>query len=189
MSKPLKLPPQIKQVIPKDKVQDAVHRLADYLVGKYSFSNDNIALVGIQTRGVVLANRIAQLIKEKTRTEVSVGELDITLYRDDLSTTGIQPTVGNTNLDFEIDGKQLILIDDVLFTGRTIRAALDEIIDFGRPKGISLAVLVDRGHREFPIQAEFASITLQTKRSEFVNLYLDEVDKREEIVVSEAPLI
>jgi pyrimidine operon attenuation protein/uracil phosphoribosyltransferase len=114
---------------------------------------------------------------------VPTGALDITLYRDDFSTAGIHPVIGETHLDFDIDNKQIILIDDVLFTGRTIRAAIDQLMDYGRPKSIHLLVLIDRGHRELPIAAEFAAITLPTSRFESVNLRLDEVDQKDEIVV------
>lgn len=177
--------PQIRLTISAEEVARAFRELNSYLLKKFNFSQQDIALVGIQTRGVVMAERLAKTIKNETGIEVPVGALDITLYRDDLNISGIQPIVGETKLDFDIDKKTIILIDDVLFTGRTIRAAIDELIDFGRPQRISLLVLVDRGHRELPIEPEFAPIKLQTKRSESVNLHLQEIDKKENIVVSE----
>lgn len=178
--------PKVRQTIPSDQVERAFRELTSYLLKKFEFSGDDVALVGIQTRGAIIAQRLAKTIQEQTGHAVPVGALDITLYRDDLSTSGIQPIIGETHLDFEIDNKTIILIDDVLFTGRTIRAALAEIIDFGRPKRISLVVLVDRGHRELPIEPEFAPIKIQTKRDESVNLHLHEVDNKEDIVICEA---
>lgn len=178
--------PQIRQTLPTEDVQRALRDLTDFLLKKFDFSAGQVALVGIQTRGAILAERIAKSIQEKTAQKPPVGAIDITLYRDDLSISGIQPIVGETHLDFEIDKKTIVLIDDVLFTGRTIRAALDEIIDFGRPTRISLVVLVDRGHRELPIEPEFAALKIQTKRNETVNLHLKEIDQKEDIVVCEA---
>ncbi len=178
--------PQIRQVLPTEDVQRALRDLTNYLLKKFDFSSGQVALVGIQTRGAILAERIAKSIQQQTSHTPPVGAIDITLYRDDLSISGIQPIVGETKLDFELDQKSIVLIDDVLFTGRTVRAALDELIDFGRPQRVSLVVLVDRGHRELPIEAEFASIKIQTKRNETVNLHLQEVDNKEDIVVCEA---
>jgi pyrimidine operon attenuation protein/uracil phosphoribosyltransferase len=178
--------PQIRQTIPSEDVARAFRELTSYLLKKFNFSGGDVALVGIQTRGVVIAERIAKAIKDQSGHVVPVGAIDITLYRDDLSLSGIQPVVGETKLDFEIDKKTIVLIDDVLFTGRTVRAALDEIIDFGRPKRISLVVLVDRGHRELPIEPEFAAIKIQTQRNESVSLHLQEIDKKENIIVCEA---
>jgi pyrimidine operon attenuation protein/uracil phosphoribosyltransferase len=179
----MKAAPRIKQVIAADKVGRAVKDLASYALGKFDFSNDETAIVGIQSRGVVLANRLAFAVKKEKGVDVPTGALDITLYRDDFSTAGIHPVVGETHLDFDIDNKQIIMVDDVLFTGRTIRAAIDQLMDFGRPKSIHLLVLIDRGHREMPIAAEFSAITLPTSRFESVNLRLEEVDQKDEIVV------
>lgn len=117
---------------------------------------ENVALVGIRTRGVPLAARIAEEIQKIENVEVPVGSLDITLYRDDLTTMGYNPVIHGTEIDFDVTGKHIVLVDDVLYTGRTIRAALDAIIDMGRPNSIQLAVLIDRGHRELPIRADYA---------------------------------
>ena len=175
----------IRETIPAEKVEKALSDLADYLLKKFDFSKEDVAIVGIQRRGAAIAQRVAEAARKKTGADVAVGEIDITLYRDDLSTAGIQPVVGETHLDFDVDNKEIVLIDDVLFTGRTVRAALDEIMDFGRPRRIALVVLIDRGHRELPIEAEFAALRIATKRSDFVDLHLQEIDGREEIVVCE----
>ena len=187
MTKIVKTALRARETINTAKVQDAIKEIVRHITGQFDVSAD-MAIVGIQTRGAVLANRVAQAIKKEKGVDVPVGAIDITLYRDDLSTSGIQPIVGETQLNFEVDGKTIILIDDVLFTGRTIRAAIDELIDFGRPKNITLVVLVDRGHRELPIEAQFAPIKIATKRSEVVNLSLQESDGSDEIVIGE-PII
>jgi pyrimidine operon attenuation protein/uracil phosphoribosyltransferase len=174
-----------RETIPSEKIHQALADLTAYLLGKFDFTKDEVALVGIQTRGAILATRIAERIAHVKNVQVPIGDIDITLYRDDLGTSGIQPTVRETHLDFDIDDKHIVLVDDVLFTGRTVRAAIDELIDFGRPRSIALVVLVDRGHRELPIAADFAPIKIPTKRNESVDLYLTEIDKKEEIVVYE----
>jgi pyrimidine operon attenuation protein/uracil phosphoribosyltransferase len=179
----MKATPRIKQVIGADKVGRAVKDLVSYATSHFDFSSGETAIVGIQSRGVVLANRIAFAAKKEKDLDVPTGALDITLYRDDFSTAGIHPVIGETHLDFDIDNKRIILIDDVLFTGRTIRAAIDQLMDFGRPKSIHLLVLIDRGHRELPIAADFAAMKLETNRFESVNLHLEEVDQKDEIVV------
>jgi len=179
----MKSAPRIKQIIVADKVARAVKDLTSYALSTFDFSSDETAIVGIQSRGVVLANRIAFAIRREKNIDVPTGALDITLYRDDFSTKGVHPVIGETHLDFDIDNKKIILIDDVLFTGRTIRAAIDQLMDFGRPKSIHLLVLIDRGHRELPIAAEFAAIKLSTDRFESVNLHLEEMDEKDEIIV------
>ena len=142
-----------------------------------------LALVGIRSRGVPLAQRLAGLIGEGAGTEPPVGALDITLYRDDFTTLAPQPITRGTDILFSIDGRTVILVDDVLFTGRTVRAALDQLIDFGRPARIELAVLVDRGHRELPIRADYAGRTLATAHDEAVNVLMREEDGRDEVVL------
>ncbi|MEO8359774.1 MAG: bifunctional pyr operon transcriptional regulator/uracil phosphoribosyltransferase PyrR [Vicinamibacteria bacterium] len=143
----------------------------------------SLAIVGIQSRGVPLAARLAAAIKAKTGKKVDVGSLDITLYRDDLSTIGTRPVLKSTNISFSIDGRAVVLVDDVLFTGRTIRAALDELVDFGRPSRIALAVLIDRGHRELPIQADYVGKVIKTTRSDMVDVRLAEIDGKDEVVL------
>jgi pyrimidine operon attenuation protein/uracil phosphoribosyltransferase len=143
----------------------------------------SVAIVGIQSRGVPLAARLAAAVRRSTGKKVDVGSLDITLYRDDLSTVGTRPVLKATNIPFSIDARTVILVDDVLFTGRTIRAALDELVDFGRPSRIALAVLIDRGHRELPIQADYIGKTVKTARADMVDVRLVEIDGRDEVVL------
>jgi len=148
---------------------------------------DELAFVGIRTRGVPLAQRLARAIRDITQVEVPVGSLDITLYRDDLMrhTVGPQPLVRLTDIPFSIDDRKILLVDDVLFTGRTIRAALDALIDFGRPRAIQLVVMVDRGHRELPIKADYVGKNLPTALTQSVRVRLDEIDGRDEVVLEE----
>ena len=144
---------------------------------------DDLTLIGIQTRGVYLAERIKSQINEIEGIEIPCGKMDITLYRDDWTRIGRNPVVKTTNISFSVDDRQIILVDDVLFTGRTIRAAMDAVIDFGRPDRIELAVLVDRGHRELPIQANYIGEFVETKRSETVNVMLKEHDGEDKVVI------
>jgi pyrimidine operon attenuation protein/uracil phosphoribosyltransferase len=139
----------------------------------------------VRTRGAYLAERLANLIQEIDGRRPPVGALDITLYRDDLSSVAQQPVVHKTEIDFDIQDKKVILVDDVLYTGRTIRAALDEIVDFGRPKFIQLAVLVDRGHRELPIRADYVGKNIPTSNKETVEVRLEETDGSDDVVVME----
>lgn len=139
--------------------------------------------IGIQTRGVYLAERIKSRINDIEGVEIPCGKMDITLYRDDWTRIGSNPVVKTTNISFSVDKRQIILVDDVLFTGRTIRAAMDAVIDFGRPDRIELAVLVDRGHRELPIQANYVGKFVETKRSETVNVLLKEHDGEDKVVI------
>lgn len=146
---------------------------------------ENIILVGIRTRGVPLAERIANEIEKIEGTKVPVGTLDITLYRDDLSTLDYQPIVRQTQIPVDITGKTVVLVDDVLFTGRTVRSALDALIDIGRPKIIQLAVLVDRGHRELPIRADYVGKNVPTAKREVVSVQISSVDPAERVVIGE----
>ncbi len=146
---------------------------------------DNVLLVGIRRRGVPLAERLAAKIAELNGVTVATGALDITLYRDDLSTVGDRPIVNKTELPADVTGRTIILVDDVLYTGRTVRAALDELIDFGRPRRVQLAVLVDRGHRELPIQADYIGKTVTTTEEEIVKVMLPEFDEEEQVIVVE----
>jgi pyrimidine operon attenuation protein / uracil phosphoribosyltransferase len=143
-----------------------------------------LALVGVRSRGVPLARRLARLIGEAGGQEPAVGALDITLYRDDFTSLAAQPITKGTDIVFSIDGRTVVLVDDVLFTGRTVRAALDQLIDFGRPSRIELAVLVDRGHRELPIRADYVGRSLATSRDEAVQVLVQEEDGRDEVVLS-----
>jgi pyrimidine operon attenuation protein/uracil phosphoribosyltransferase len=145
---------------------------------------ENLVLIGIRTGGVFLADRIKTKIFALRNTEVSRGDLDITLYRDDWTRIGHHPIVQKTELPLSLDGKEVILVDDVLFTGRTVRAAMDALIDFGRPDRIELAVLVDRGHRELPIQANYVGTPMETLHDTTVNVYLEEKAGKDEITIS-----
>jgi pyrimidine operon attenuation protein / uracil phosphoribosyltransferase len=146
---------------------------------------EELALVGIRTRGVPIAKRLSKAIQEINGHEIPTGALDITLYRDDLMRTavGAQPIIRKTEIPFSIDDKRILLVDDVLYTGRTIRAALDALIEFGRPRVIQLVVLVDRGHRELPIKADYVGKNLPTSQSQSVQVHLMEVDGRDEVEI------
>jgi pyrimidine operon attenuation protein/uracil phosphoribosyltransferase len=146
---------------------------------------DDVVLLGIQRRGVHLAARLREIFKAEEKVKVPAGELDITLYRDDISTLADQPVVHSTSLPGDITGKRVVLVDDVLFTGRTIRAALDAITDLGRPERVQLAVLVDRGHRELPIAADYVGKTIPTSRSENVEVRVKELDGTDGVVICE----
>lgn len=146
---------------------------------------ENIVLVGIRTRGVPLAERLAESIERIEGVKVPVGMLDITLYRDDLSTLAYNPIVHGTEMDIDLNGKVVVLVDDVLYTGRTIRSALDAVIDMGRPRAIQLAVMIDRGHRELPIRADFAGKNVPTSHKEAVAVCLAEQDGADEVVIGD----
>jgi len=145
---------------------------------------ERLVLVGIQRRGVPLATRIARELSQLARYEPPVGSIDITLYRDDLQLVAETPLVRGSNINFDINGRQILLVDDVIFTGRTVRAALTELLDFGRPEAVRLLVLIDRGHRELPIQPDFVGMTVETERDDLVDIFLSEVDGRDEVIVS-----
>ena len=165
-------------------IRRALTRISHEIVEKNK-GVENIVLVGIRTRGVPIAERIAASIERIEGTKPPVGVLDITLYRDDLSTLSYQPIVHPTELPVDITGKTVVLVDDVLYTGRTIRAALDALIDMGRPKTIQLAVLIDRGHRELPIRADFVGKNVPTSSHEVVSLQLTDTDGAEKVVIRE----
>ena len=167
-----------------EAMRRAIVRIAHEIIEKNK-GVDNVILVGIRTRGVPLAQRIAKEIENIENVTVPVGFLDITLYRDDLSTLAYNPIVHGTELDFNISGKVIILVDDVLYTGRTIRAALDALIDMGRPKAIELAVLIDRGHKELPIRADFVGKNVPTAQKEIIDVTLKESDEADEVIISE----
>ena len=165
-------------------IKRALIRISHEIVEKNK-GVSGIILVGIRTRGVPLAERLAAEIQSIEGIALPVGILDITLYRDDLSSMNHQPVVHQTQIPADINGKTIILVDDVLFTGRTIRAALDAIIDLGRPRSIQLAVLVDRGHRELPIRADYVGKNVPTSRREIVSVQLDAIDQDERVVIKE----
>lgn len=173
-------------VMDADRVSRTLTRIAHEIVER-NRGVEELALVGIRTRGVTLARRLAQRLAEITGETVPTGTLDITLYRDDLmrSAVGPQPVIRRTEIPFSIDDRKILLVDDVLYTGRTIRAALDALIDFGRPKAIQLVVLVDRGHRELPIKADYVGKNLPTSLKESVQVRLHEADGVDEVVVEE----
>ncbi len=150
---------------------------------------DELLLVGIRRRGIPLSERLQKHIERVTQKKVQLGVLDITLYRDDLTTVAAQPVVENTRIDVPVEGRKVILVDDVLYTGRTIRAALDHLIDFGRPGKVELAVLIDRGHRELPIQADYVGKRVQTADEEVVEVQLPETDQAERVMLTNRELI
>jgi len=164
-----------RRIMTADEIRRATIRLSHEIVEKQA-GTDGLLLIGIQRRGVPLARRIAAAILENEGAEVPVGALDITFYRDDLSMVAQQPVVKGTELPSGIDGRTVVLVDDVLYTGRTIRAAMDALVDFGRPQAIRLAVLVDRGHRELPIRADHVGKNVPTSREELVRVHLEETD-------------
>jgi pyrimidine operon attenuation protein/uracil phosphoribosyltransferase len=167
----------------QDAVGEAISRIANE-IAEGGDGPERLALVGIRSRGVPLARRLAKLIGARTGNEIPVGVLDITLYRDDLTAIGSQPLVRATELPFPIDGRRIVLVDDVLFTGRTVRAAIDQLIDFGRPERIELVVLVDRGGRELPIQADYVGRTVPTSKKQTISVKLEEEDGVDEVVLA-----
>ena len=162
-----------------------LRRMADEIV-EANNGTDDLVLVGIQRRGVQLAARLVSTLRERENVEVQQGALDITLYRDDLQTVGPRPVVAPTHIPWAIDGKRLVIVDDVLYTGRTVRAALDELADFGRPARIMLAVLIDRGGRELPIHADVVGKKVDVPPGQRVDVLVRELDGRDEVVLSAA---
>ena len=174
-------------VLDADRIGRSLTRIAHEILERNAAQGgiDELALVGIRTRGVPIARRIAKAIHDINGRDVPTGALDITLYRDDLMRTavGAQPVIRKTEIPFSIDDKRILLVDDVLYTGRTIRAALDALIEFGRPRVIQLVVLVDRGHRELPIKADYVGKNLPTSQAQSVQVHLMEVDGRDEVEI------
>jgi pyrimidine operon attenuation protein/uracil phosphoribosyltransferase len=172
------------KILDKDTLNRSLMRIAHEMLEKNKGTKD-LCLIGIRNRGAYLAQRLGDCIQKIDNETVPVGILDITLYRDDLTLIASQPVVHKTEIDFDISDKNVVLVDDVLYTGRTIRAALDALIDFGRPKTIQLAVLVDRGHRELPIRADYVCKNIPTSKNEMVEVRLEETDGKDEVVVVE----
>jgi len=178
------------KIIEKNMIMDSaavdrsLTRIAHEIIEKNK-GIENLALIGIRTRGVPLAERLAEKIENIENVKLPVGRLDITLYRDDLTTLADQPVLHGTDVDFDVSGKIIVLVDDVLYTGRTVRAALDAIIDLGRPYLIQLAVLVDRGHRELPIRADFVGKNVPTSKKELILVKLEATDSKEQVVLAE----
>ena len=172
------------RIMSADDMRRAISRLSHEIIERNGGAG-GIIICGIRTRGQYLAERIVEKIREIEGVEPPLGILDITLYRDDLQTVAKQPVVRSTEIPVSLVEKHVILVDDVLYTGRTIRAAMDEIIDFGRPKSIQLAVLVDRGHREFPIRADYGGKNVPTSRNEVIKVMFQEVDEIDSVVVCE----
>lgn len=173
-------------VLDEQAIRRALTRIAHEIIEKNK-GIDDIVLVGIRTRGIYLANRLAERIKQIEGKKVPVGDLDITLYRDDLSkkTEDLDPLVKEANIENDIHNKKVILVDDVLYTGRTVRAAMDALIDLGRPSSIQLAVLVDRGHRELPIRADYVGKNIPTSSSEKIVVELTEIDQLDQVSIHE----
>jgi pyrimidine operon attenuation protein/uracil phosphoribosyltransferase len=171
-------------ILDQEGIRRSLTRIAHEII-EYNKGVNNLVLIGIRNRGVPLAKELAQRIMQIEGKEVPVGILDITLYRDDLSTLSPHPLVRKTEVHFSIEGKAIILVDDVMYTGRTIRAALDALMDLGRPKSIQLAVLVDRGHRELPIRADYVGKNVPTSKKEGVAVLLQEIDGEEKVVITE----
>lgn len=172
------------RLMSSSEIERTLVRLAHEIVEKNNGS-DGLALVGIERRGVPLARRLAKLLETIEKKPIDVGTLDIQFYRDDLSTRDLRPVVTPGALGFDVNGRDVVLVDDVLYTGRTVRAALDALMDYGRPKRVQLLALIDRGHRELPIEASFVGRTIQTTEREVIEVKLDEVDESEQVLLME----
>ena len=172
------------EIVDADGLRRIVTRIAHEIVERNKGVED-LVLIGVRRRGVPLAQRLARKIQEFEGVTPAEGSLDITLYRDDLSTVAHQPVVGATDIPVDINGKVAVLVDDVLYTGRTVRAAMDALIDFGRPRTIQLAVVIDRGHRELPIRADFVGKNVPTSKKEVIGVKLLEIDGVDSVVIKE----
>lgn len=173
------------KILDSEGIEKVVIRLAHEIVEKNQKDLGHLVLIGVMTRGVILAQRLSGAIRKMNDTTLTLGALDITLYRDDLTQVAQSPVVHETRIDFDITDRKVILVDDVLFTGRTVRCALDELIDFGRPRTIQLAVLIDRGHRDLPIRADYVGKNLPTSLQEIVQVRFQETDGVDEVVIEE----
>ena len=174
------------KILDADRIRRMVDRMAHEIAERQK-DLPGLALIGIRTRGVPLAVRLAARLTDLVKQNFPVGTLDITLYRDDLSTVAPQPLLKKTEIDFDLNGRTVLLCDDVLYTGRTIRAALDGVIDLGRPRAIRLAVLIDRGHREFPIEANYVGKSVPTANREVIQVMFQETDGADEVWILEKP--
>jgi len=173
-----------RKILDKEGIERTLKRIAHEIIEQNKGTKD-LAIVGIRSRGAFLAERITAKLREIEKAEIPVGTLDITLYRDDLTEIAEQPVFHATEINFDINGKKIILVDDVLFTGRTVRCALDALIDFGRPANIQLAVLIDRGHRELPIRPDYVGKNIPTAINEIVEVRIKEIDGVEEVIIFE----
>ena len=172
------------QLMDEKAIGRAITRIGHEIIERNKGIED-VVLVGIKTRGVPIADRIGKKIQQIEGASVNTGEVDITLYRDDLKKIDVDPVINGSNVQFSIDDKIVILVDDVLYTGRTVRSALDAIIDIGRPKAIQLAVLVDRGHRELPIRADYVGKNVPTSKGEIISVKLSEIDGEDSVTINE----
>jgi pyrimidine operon attenuation protein/uracil phosphoribosyltransferase len=172
------------QLMSASEIDRTLVRLAHEVLER-SRDLEALAFIGIRRRGVPLAQRLAQKIESLENRKIPVGVLDINLYRDDLTTVGVKPVVGQTEIPFSVQGKDIILIDDVLYTGRTIRGALDALFDHGRPSRVQLLVLIDRGHRELPIEAQYIGRSVQTSANEIIEVKFQEIDQMEKVLLVE----
>jgi len=170
------------KIMDQAAIQRALKRIAHEII-EHNKGLENLYLVGIRTRGVPIANRLAEYLKEIEKKEVPVGVLDITLYRDDLTTISHQPVIKSTQIDFAIEKANVILCDDVLYTGRTVRAAIDALLDFGRPSTIQLCVLIDRGHRELPIKANYVGKNVPTAKDEIIKVNFADTDEEDSVYI------
>ncbi|QNU68485.1 bifunctional pyr operon transcriptional regulator/uracil phosphoribosyltransferase PyrR [Ruminiclostridium herbifermentans] len=174
---------QMTEIMDESAISRAITRISHEIIEKNK-GVENLVLMGIQRRGVPLARRIAAKIKEVENTEIPVGILDITLYRDDLSLLNEHPVINGTEINFDIANKKVVLVDDVIYTGRTVRAAIDALMDINRPQMIQLAVMIDRGHRELPIRADYVGKNVPTSRSEIVHVNVKEIDGENSVTIT-----
>ncbi|RKY32770.1 MAG: bifunctional pyr operon transcriptional regulator/uracil phosphoribosyltransferase PyrR [Candidatus Omnitrophota bacterium] len=170
-----------KKALNAKEMSEVIENLAKEI--ERSVGLENLAIIGIKRRGDILAERLRGILQKKYKREIPIGFLDITLYRDDFSKIGANPVISETDIKFDINERKILLVDDVIFTGRTVRAALDAIIDFGRPSLIRLAVLIDRNHRELPIQPDFVGKVIETEKEEIVEVKVKEMDGKDEVVI------
>lgn len=174
-----------KIIMDETELNQTIHSLSQQLIEHFQTAED-LVIIGIRTRGVHLAHRFKEILSAHFGKEIPLGILDITLYRDDLSQLASQPIVMPSELPFDVSGKKIILVDDVLYTGRTVRAAIDQLIDFGRPAVIRLVVIIDRGWREYPIQPDFVGKVVETKRNQIVLVHLKEIDGEDNVLLVSA---